>query len=55
MKTNESLSQFLKGIREDGRIGPTHISFICSHSAVCRRTTNAQSDLRFQQRVNGIG
>ncbi len=26
MKTNESLSQFLKGIREDGRIGPTHIS-----------------------------
>jgi hypothetical protein len=26
MKTNESLSKFLKGIRDDGRIGPTHIS-----------------------------
>lgn len=26
MKTNENLYQFLKSIREDGRIGPTHIS-----------------------------
>jgi hypothetical protein len=26
MKTTENLSQFLKGIRNDGRIGLTHIS-----------------------------
>ena len=26
MKANENLYQFLRSIREDGRIGPTHIS-----------------------------